>query len=51
MYVCVFWKWGVGGVVRPVIGKHVTAMYDTAWSDCFQEILFDVNIIHVNSAR
>lgn len=31
--------------------RHVTAMYDTAWSDGFQEILFDVKIIHVNSVR
>ena len=31
--------------------RHVTAMYDTAWSDGFQEILFEVNIIHVNSVR
>lgn len=33
---------GGGGCYR-----HVTAMYDAAWSDGFQKILFDVNIIHV----
>lgn len=51
--VCV-WEVSGSGLVggwRGVCSRHVTAMYDTAWSDAFQEILFDVNVIHVNSAR